>query len=67
MFIAVLIVALMAGGEYYLTDGFTKERDLVTKADREVMVRERLEDQPIGEYPAELSLEVAKQVAETGR
>ena len=63
MFVAFIVVAaLMTGAEYHRTDGFTN-----TPESRREMRAERMEDQPIGEYPAELSLEVAKQVAETAR
>ena len=61
MFIAWLVLAgLIVAGEHHLNDGFAE-------ADRKEMRAERMEDQPLGQYPRELSLEVSKTVAETGR
>ena len=65
--VALLLVAIAAGTEYHLSDGFTETESRRGEDVRAELVMERMEDQPLGEYPRELSLEVSKTVAETGR
>ena len=63
MLFAVLIVALMAAGEYHMSDGFENKESRKGSDVREVLLMERIEDQPLGEYPAEVSLDAARTVA----
>ena len=63
MFVVLALWAAMVGYEYQRTEGFTVDPAQV-EADRKVMLMERIEDQPLGEYPADVSLDAAKAVAD---